>query len=177
MLFEIVVALFNLMGIWPIIYACVLLADGRGQKVRSFPFVIGSFAVGAFAILPYLAWREPNPKFIGEKDWILNIFDSRIIGIVLSILTAVLLSYALSNGNWSDFSQQWQESQFIPIMSLDFCLLCLLFPTVLGDDLARRGSKSSLLFWLVALIPLVGPLMYLCFRPQLLSSKETGELT
>jgi hypothetical protein len=164
---PLVIALFNLMGIWPVVYACVLFADGRGQQVRAFPFVIGSFAVGAFAILPYLALRQPNPKFVGEKDLILHIFDSRIIGIILSGLTGFFLFYGLINGNWQDFIGQWQTSQFINVMSLDFCLLCLLFPTVLGDDLARRDSKSALNFGLVTLIPLVGPLMYLCFRPKL----------
>lgn len=93
---PLVIALFNLMGIWPAIYTSVLLADGRGQKVRAFPFVIGSFAVGAFAILPYLALRQPNPKFAGEKDLVLNIFDSRLLGIFLSILTAIMLVYGLA---------------------------------------------------------------------------------
>jgi hypothetical protein len=46
--------------------------------------------------------------------------------------------------------------------------LCLLFPTLLGDDMARRGLKNSSVFWAVALVPLVGSLLYLCLRPQLL---------
>ena len=102
---PLVIALFNLMGIWPIIYASVLLADGRGQKVRAFPFVIGSLAVGAFAILPYLALRQPNPKFAAEKDLVLNIFDSRLLGIFLSILTAILLGYGLVSNQTESISQ------------------------------------------------------------------------
>lgn len=57
-------------------------------------------------------------------------------------------------------------------MSLDFCLLSVLFPALLGDDMARRGWKNPQIFWLIALIPLFGPLIYLCVRPPL---PEVGE--
>jgi hypothetical protein len=52
-------------------------------------------------------------------------------------------------------------------MSLDFCLLCLSFPALLGDDMARRNLQNQQLFWITALIPLFGPLIYLCVRPPL----------
>lgn len=52
-------------------------------------------------------------------------------------------------------------------MSLDFCLLCLLFPALLGDDMAQRDIKNPQLFWLLGLIPLFGLLIYLCIRPPL----------
>ena len=54
---PLIVALFNLMGIWPLVYCCVLFADGRGQPVRAWPFAIGSMVLGAFVLLPYLALR------------------------------------------------------------------------------------------------------------------------
>jgi len=38
--------------------------------------------------------------------------------------------------------QQFQGDRFINGMSLALCLFCLLFPTVLGDDMARRGFKQ-----------------------------------
>ena len=56
-------------------------------------------------------------------------------------------------------------------MSLAVCLFAVLFPTVLGDDMARRGWLSnSQLFWVIALVPLFGPLVYLCVRPPLIES-------
>lgn len=55
-----VVALFNAMGLWPMVYAAVALGESHGQPRRAWPFVVGSFAVGAFALLPYLALRTPN---------------------------------------------------------------------------------------------------------------------
>jgi hypothetical protein len=163
---PLIVSLFNIMGVWPMIYSCLLFIDGRGQKIPAWPFASVSFGVGAFALLPYLALRQPNPNFIGRKNIFLKLLDSRLTGIALSIGAIALVAYGL-NGDWSNFVQQWQTSRFIHVMSLDFCLLCLLFPALLGDDMARRDLKNPQLFWLTALIPLFGPLIYLCVRPPL----------
>lgn len=164
---PLVVSLFNVMGIWPIIYSSIMFADGRGQKIPAWIFATLSFAVGAFAILPYLALRGSNPEFSGKKSILLKLLDSRFTGILLTIGTVILVAYGLQGGDWSDFVQQWQTSRFIHVMSLDFCLLCLLFPALLGDDMLRRGWKNLALFWFIALVPLFGPLIYLCIRPSL----------
>ncbi len=162
-----IISLFNLMGIWPAIYACLLLTDGREQKIKAFPFVIASFAVGAFAILPYLFLREPNSEFTGQKDLLLKVLDSRWLGVILTIPTLILLIWGFSAGNWQDFLYQWQTSKFIHVMSIDFCLLCLLVPVILGDDMKRKGIDNPIIFWTASLIPLLGILGYLCLRPNL----------
>lgn len=169
---PIIVSLFNIMGVWPLIYSALTLIDGRQQKIPAWLFSTASFGVGAFALLPYLALREPNQEFTGSKNLFLKILDSRWLGIALTIGSLFLLSYGLFNGNWTDFIQEWKTSRFIHVMSLDFCLLCLLFPALLGDDMAKRSLKNSSLFWVVTLLPLIGPLLYLCLRPPL---PESGE--
>ena len=166
---PLIVSLFNLMGILPLIYSCLLLFDGRGQKLPAWLFSTLSFGVGGFAILPYLGWRQPNPIFYGKKNLFLNILDSRILGIALTLGTIFLLIYGLKNGDWMDFIRQWQSSRFINVMSLDFCMLCLLFPTLLDDDMSRRGMKKKFWYW-VALVPLLGPLIYLSVRSPLLAT-------
>lgn len=164
---PIIVALFNIMGILPIAYTALILADGRGQKIRAYPFAIASFGLGAFALLPYFALRETNPDFKGKKDFLLKIFDSRWLGIVLTLSANILIAYAIVSGDWGDFIQQWQTSRFIHVMSLDFCLLSLLFPAILGDDMAKRGGKNPLIFWIISFVPLLGTLLYLSFRSPL----------
>lgn len=81
-----------------------------------------------------------------------------------------MLGYGVTFGDWGDFVQQFQSDRFINGMSLAFCLFCLLFPTVLGDDMARRGWNNPQVFWIVALIPLLGPLAYLSLRQPLLAT-------
>jgi len=162
-----IVALFNLMGVWPALYAALLFIDGRNQSFWAWPFVLGSFAFGAFALLPYLALRRPAPEFSGTKNWWLAIQDSRWLGGVLAIAAISLLVYGVTQGNWPDFVNQWQTNRFIHVMSLDFCMLALLFPTLLGDDMARRGLNQSTVFWIVSLLPLIGPAFYLVLRPPI----------
>lgn len=164
---PLIVALFNIMGIWPLIYSCVLFADGKGQKIPAWLFATLSFGVGAFALLPYLALREPNPEFPGNKNIFLKVLDSRFTGIILTLGAVALVAFGLTKGDWSDFIAQWQTNRFIHVMSLDFCMLSVLFSALLGDDMARRGMQNSTAFWAVTLVPLFGPLAYLCTRKSL----------
>ena len=45
--------------------------------------------------------------------------------------------------------------------------MAVIFPSLLGDDMARRGLSDHRIFWAVSLVPLLGPLFYLCLRPPL----------
>ncbi|MFN7657383.1 MAG: DUF2834 domain-containing protein, partial [Dolichospermum sp.] len=164
--------LYKILGVCPFIDSAVVFFDGRVQKILAWPCAIGSFALGAFALLPYLALREPNQKFIGEKNSFLKILDSQILGILLTLVATVLFIFSLQ-GNWSNFVEQWQNNRFIHVMSLDFIMLSLLFPTLLGDDMMRRGWENNQLFWLFAM-PLFGALIYLCVRPPIELENKKG---
>ncbi|MBW4638734.1 MAG: hypothetical protein KME05_10960 [Gloeocapsa sp. UFS-A4-WI-NPMV-4B04] len=165
---PIILSLFSLIGVWIQIYSCVLFFDGRMQKIPFWPFALASLGSGVIGLIPYLALREANQEFSGNKDGLLKLLDSRSTGIILTVFTLGLLVFGCLAGDWGDFIAQFQGDRFINGMSLAFCLFCLLFPTVLGDDMARRGFLSnSQLFWVIALVPLLGPLAYLCWRPSL----------
>lgn len=171
---PLIIALFNIMGVLPMLYACFLYSDGRMQKLPAWLFSIASFGVGAFSLLPYLALRQATPTFSGAKDWFLKLWDSRIMGLLVAVGAIGLLTYGLTQGDWSDFALQWQTSRFIHVMSLDFCCLVLLLPTLLGDDMARRGLKDQRIFWAVSLIPLLGTLAYVVLRPPLQANAIGG---
>jgi hypothetical protein len=48
------------MGIWPAIYASLLIPAGRSaNKLPAWPFVMLSFAFGVFALLPYFTFWRP----------------------------------------------------------------------------------------------------------------------
>ncbi|QDZ39838.1 DUF2834 domain-containing protein [Euhalothece natronophila Z-M001] len=163
---PLIVAIFNLMGVLPLIYAPLLIIDGNGQKLPAWIFTFISFGVGAFAILPYLAFREPD--FSQEKtNWFIKILDFRLINLLLVILFVVIFTSGIIEGDWNEFVVQWQNSRFIHVMSLDFCLLILLFPALLLDDLGRRQINHSLFFKTIIWIPLIGTFLYLCLRPSL----------
>lgn len=56
------------MGVWPLIYTALLVVDGQEQRFPAWPFAAFSFAVGAFALLPYFILRQPAPIFSGELN-------------------------------------------------------------------------------------------------------------
>ena len=170
---PLVVNLFNIMGILPLMYCCLLYSDGRGQKLPAWAFSAGSFGLGAFALMPYLIFRKDNPGFVGTKNWVIRLWDSRWTAIVIAALAMSLLVTGLTQGDWADFVRQWQTSRFIHVMSLDFCLLSSLVPTLLSDDMARRGLSDRRIFWAVALVPLFGPLVYLVLRPAIVTDSSS----
>jgi len=172
---PVILSLFSLVGIWILIYSCLIFADGRMQRLPAWAFILASLGTGVLALIPYLALREPNQQFEGQKDGWLALLDSRSTGIILSFSTFSLLGFAAVFGDWSAFWQEFLTDRFIHGMTLAFCLFGLLFPypTLLADDMARRGlAPDSQLFWLTALIPLFGPLAYLCLRPPLLARRS-----
>ncbi len=164
---PIIVSLFNLMGVLPLMYAPLLLIDGKEQRLLAWPFALFSFAVGAFAILPYLAFREPKTELTSSYNWFLKAINSRVFIVLTVIGFFLLFTTGLTEGNWNDFVIQWQNSRFIHVMSLDFCALILLFPVLLKEDLIRRGVSESKFFQTLIWIPLLGSLTYLISRPSL----------
>lgn len=177
---PLIVALFNLMGILPMAYACLMLIDGKYQKISAGLFSAASFAVGAFAILPYLALRESGVNEIErqpeiDRRGVIKLVDSRWVGILLTIATIGLLIYGLTQGNWQEFANQWHSSRFIHVMSLDFCMLTLLLPVLIGDDIQRRNFTNPQLIRLLSFVPLFGGLLYLCIRPNLTNTSSDSE--
>jgi hypothetical protein len=180
---PLVIALFNLMGILPMVYACLMLIDGKTQKLSAGLFSAASFAVGAFAILPYLALRVPNSRSDVdsrsdrniERRGMIKLVDSLWLGVALTIGTIVLLRYGITQGNWTDFVQQWHTNRFIHVMSLDFCLLTLLLPVLIVDDIDRRNFTNPQAVKLLSLVPLFGGLIYLCIRPNLTNTTSSSQ--
>ncbi|MDX2228713.1 MAG: hypothetical protein NW220_03690 [Leptolyngbyaceae cyanobacterium bins.349] len=169
---PVIISLFSLVGIWLLIYSCLIFADGRMQALPAWAFMMAALASGVVALIPYLALRQPSQDFVGQKDSWLTILDSRSTGIILTFSTLALLALAVFFGDWAAFWQEFSTNRFVHGMTLAVCLFGLLFPypTLLSDDMARRGlTSNSQLFWLTALIPLFGPLAYLCLRPPLLT--------
>lgn len=164
---PLIIAIFYIMGVFPLLYAAFLLFDDSAeQKISPYPFAIAAMGFGAFALLPYFVLRQSNTVWHGQKNLWLKILDSRLMAIMSSVTIIVLLVWGVTQGNWSDFVTQWQSTQFVNVMSLDFCVLCCLFLAILPDDLERRKVEPGLLKT-VAYIPLIGALIYWCFRPQL----------
>lgn len=169
--------IFWMMGVWPMIYACLMFADGRMQNFPAWPFFIASNLSGVIGLLPYLLMRQRNQSFRDKKDYWLDLLDRRSTGVVLLLTTLALIAFAVIVGDWNDYVAQFHSYAFVHLISLDFCLMGLIFPltSLIDDDMQRRGVYRPERFWMVALVPLFGPLLYLCWRPALPNLPSTQE--
>ncbi len=87
---PIILSLFSLIGVWIQIYSCVLFFDGRMQKIPFWPFALASLGSGVIGLIPYLALREANQEFSGNKDGWLKLLDSRSTGVILTVFTLIV---------------------------------------------------------------------------------------
>ncbi|BAC88202.1 hypothetical protein [Gloeobacter violaceus] len=163
------VALFNLMGLIPLAYLFLLVPDAHGEKLPAWPFAVASFAVGAFALLPYLICRRPHGVWphIPPAGRAARLFDSRWFALAVMAGVAGLFWFGLTQGNWAAFAEQWRTSRFVHVMGLDFLVSTALLPLLIGDDLRRRSVKRTWPLWIACALPLFGPLLYLVLRPSL----------
>jgi hypothetical protein len=170
------VALFNVLGLVPALYLFLLVPDGHGQRLPSWPFAVMMFALGGFALLPYLILRRPHgvspegPLSIPQR-----VFDSRVFALVLALATIGVLGAGLALGHLDAFVDEWRHVRLIHVSGIDFllCISVLHLPLV-GDDMKRRGLPPGGPLWAVRWIPLFGLLAYLVARPRLTAARPVG---
>ncbi|XP_024362437.1 uncharacterized protein [Physcomitrium patens] len=166
---------FFIMGLWPIIYSSLLIPSAKNEKggVPAWPFLIFSFAAGAFALVPYFGlWQPPPPKVTREElsKFPLNVLENKLVAyLVLLSGAGLLLTAAVAEADqWTEMYQYFRESKFIHVMSIDFLTLSSLAPFWVYNDMATRKwlDKGTALLPL-SLVPFLGPALYLVFRPPL----------
>lgn len=119
------VMIFQMMGLWPLAYLRLLIHE-RGRP-PAWPFVVASFAVGAFALLPYLA-LQPTPPERGrpwgwQRSWWLS-------GFLLAGFFALAV-YGLGWGRFDELVERFQKVRFLNVMTLDFLTLAAFYlPTL-----------------------------------------------
>lgn len=171
-------SLFNAMGVWPAVYAALLIPSARSRSgLPAWPFVGASFALGFFALGPYLALWTPDPGAVsppsreeldkgGPGSLCMRALESRwtALGLAAVAVLQVGLAAAAGPAAWADYGRLFDESRFVHVTTLDFLTLSALAPFWVANDSDRRGGAA----WLSALgfVPLLGPALYLVLRPR-----------
>ncbi|KAL6506781.1 hypothetical protein OROHE_022218 [Orobanche hederae] len=168
---QVIVALWYIMGLWPLLNSMLLLPTGRSSKseIPVWPFVSLSFVGGVYALIPYFVlWRPPAPSLEEPelRRWPLNFLESKLTAGGMAIVV-----HAFSSGGdaWQEFYQYFRGSKFIHVMSIDFGLLSIFAPFWVYNDMTARkwGGKGSSWLLPLSLIPFLGPALYLLLRPSL----------
>lgn len=157
---PITVAIFNALGLLPMAFAGLLLRDPRGG-VPIWPFVAGSFFLGAFALTPGLVLRRDARAPVSPPRWLAWI-TGPALGLFTGLAGLGLAIYAAGWGSPAAFWQDARSSVLVSTMSLDLVALCVLWPILVWDDAARHPGPA----WRVALgmVPLAGPPLWLITR-------------
>lgn len=140
-----VVALFNLMGVWPFALAAQTAPWLRSRPVPLWPFAVASMVVGAFVLLPGLVVHgrpsAPAPAALTARPWLA----------VLLAGTVGLAGWAALAGDPAAALAAFRGDRFVQLMSFDFCALWLASVLIARE----RGGA-----WGWALVPIVGALVH-----------------
>lgn len=153
-------ALFNVMGVLPMSFLAVLGFDSKEQRVPKWPFLIASFALGAYALLPYLVLRRWGLPRRPAETWWLRVLATRLLGIVLTGLGLTLVALFVT-GDVNGFLTLLKTQQFPFAMTLDF-LACWVLAALLAREEARV-RQQPVLQWL-GLLPVLGVPLVLALR-------------
>ncbi len=155
-------AMFSLLGLFPLAYACLLLrSDDR--RVPAWPFVIGSFALGAFALLPYFILTASgrlaeHRRSVRTVPSIRRSTEGAATHWILLLVTVAVIAYGWIGGNRAVYAEAFQTSSFVHTMTIDFVVLTLLSVYAISRD-ARVNRQPAGIMWL-GLIPVIGLLFY-----------------
>ncbi len=127
-------ALFNVMGVWPMALASLLANDPKWK----WPFVVGSFALGAFVLGPWMLLRswEPRPT---DPSRLARFLRSTGLRVVLGLAALGLAALFFFGGDLAAFLALWPTNQFAFVMSFDF-VACSLFAVLLV--LSARSARA-----------------------------------
>ncbi|MBD2845647.1 hypothetical protein IDH44_10645 [Paenibacillus sp. IB182496] len=158
---PLVLMMFALLGVFPLVYACLLLRDDRGSW-PAWPFVVLSLGLGAFALLPYFFVSLPGRRIHHRvSGGLRSVCESRLVQLLLLALTLGLVAWGVGSGDPEAYAEAFMASHFVHVMTLDFVLLALLSVYAIANQ--QRGYRSRPGAAWLGLLPLVGPLLYTLF--------------
>lgn len=172
--------LFNFTIAWGLLFFGFLL-DGRGQRWPMLPFLVGTAFLTNVFYLPWLALRRscrdvPQPPF----SWLERVAESR--GWPLALLVVSLAApvwAALARPEFGAWASRWQafgellgRDRLAYSFVFDLGVFWLFQGALVADDMARRQCHAPGLLWLARLMPFLGLVIYLLWRPRLIAAEE-----
>ncbi|WP_079477869.1 hypothetical protein [Halobacillus salinus] len=161
---PLLLTVFSLLGIYPAAFAVVLLSEDD-SRVPAWPFVIGSFMLGAFALIPYFFISSGNSvRKVRTPRVFLKFLQSIGLKSLLFAGTIALMIYGMIQGSAALYTQAFQVSQFVHIMTVDLVVLTLLSIYVIFWR-ERKHNRSNNRHW-VGIIPVIGLLSYIIMKKE-----------
>ena len=157
---PLVFSTFNLLGVWPMVYAVLVLEEAKIQPFPVWPFILLSFFMGGFIYLVYFGFRKSD-TVLRPQTKLQKRIETRKNMVLLSLVGVSLVLYGLIYGDWSEFTNSFQTNGLVHIMSIDFVLISCLFPLLMKDDMIRKDNYTMLEWGVYSLFSIIGALFYL----------------
>ena len=179
---ELFATVFNLLGLYFVPIACLLMPGAKGQKLPATPFVLGSMLGGYGFLGPYMITRQPSFENVNKSElgWFTaNVLENKIINwgvaalISSAYVTSGCISALFSNPSelFSGYGDLFSQTAIASASTMDLLILTLVAASMIPEDLARRGVKDGLASQAIAastvLLPVVGAALYCALRPEL----------
>ena len=136
-------SLFNSLGVVPAVYAALLLPGAKDQpRIPTVPPLAASFALGFFALGPYLITREPRTDPVSKSSlgWATRtIFESKIFAGFNALFATFLIGYGASNFSadaLEGFVTMWKtQSALACVSSCDLAVLSIAMYGAVSEDM------------------------------------------
>jgi hypothetical protein len=112
--------LFNLMGVWPFAMIVALRFDRPWWK---WLFLAGSFALGAFVLLPYFVLRPWLLPKVERRTWLSALLANRWISRAI-VVAGVAFTGLFLFGGMGEFAELFRTQQFPYVMTFDCLAFC-----------------------------------------------------
>lgn len=158
---PLVFAVFNSLGLFPAVFLTLLLLNDR-QKWPAWPFALASFAVGAFALLPYFAFgAKPAERKLRTPKWLARFLSSTAWLVVLIALWAGNGLTLLQGFSLAAYREAFFASSLVSVMTVDWFVLWGL--SVYTVHRFYPNAQHKALAW----IPVIGPVLVLLLNRKL----------
>jgi hypothetical protein len=129
-----IAAVFAALGVVPALASTLLLRDGARRRIPAWPFALGMFAVGAFALLPWLALRgsfgaRPEQRDVGALR---RLVARPAVGWALLLALTALLAWGLLAGSATAYARAFATTSMVNVMTVDLP----------RRPLAARGARA-----------------------------------
>jgi hypothetical protein len=121
-----IAAVFSALGVVPLLAIALLARRASRQRVPLWPFGIAMFALGAFALLPWLAIRGDARSAPPPAGFLRRALASRPVGWLIVAALVGLGAWALHAGSSAAYAHAFRSTAMVHLMSIDAGVCTLL---------------------------------------------------
>ncbi|MDQ0429525.1 hypothetical protein QOZ98_002353 [Planomicrobium stackebrandtii] len=160
---PLVFAVFNSLGLFPMVFLTLLLLNDR-QKWPAWPFALLSFVVGAFSLLLYFAFGDRKAeRRLRTPGWLVRFLSSRFWLILLMVSWAANSLTLLQGFSLTAYREAFFESGLVSVMTVDWFVLWGL--SVYAVHRFYPEARLKIFAW----IPIIGPVIVLFINKKRLT--------